>query len=75
MRPDYEYNENEGTGWSIEVLEKKGRYSRVKFLGIPGGVQCGNEWIETSMLRRIQERYAAGYTGKATRPPLSEADG
>lgn len=63
MWPDYECHENNGRGWSVEVLRRKGRFSRVRFKG-----DYANEWVETSRL--IPE-----IASDATHPPCASRPG
>ena len=53
MWPDYNCNENDGLGWTVDVINRRGKYSRVKYVGTADdGDKYENQWVETSRLQR-----------------------
>mgnify|MGYP003941231743 CR=1 FL=1 len=53
MWPDYVCNENGGAGWTVEIVDTKGKYSRCKFLDVhtdAEGRKFYSEYIETARL-------------------------
>ena len=55
MWPDHRCDENEGAGWTAEVIDKKGKWSRCKFINATDskGQKFYSEWIETARLQEL----------------------
>ena len=71
MWPDYACTENDGEGWTAEVIDVKGKHSRCKFTEHTDaqGKKFYSEWIETSRLKVIGE--ATKDKGELPTPPLA----
>lgn len=53
MWPNETCGEHGGKGWEVEIIKKKGKYSRVRFVGDNDGTKYENEWVETKRLAPV----------------------